>query len=992
MVELAPEQESQESTAVTLHYSFYHVIEKVKKWLAKFPQSIDPSIMNDLYLVYLLAQKKYLDHRNFSHLHRLVLSIHLMQKKLLNSSIFFSKLRHIEVRWFNALLNFPFSNPPVLGCLIGYNCLKKYELLDEENIILILQKSLPELRLVKESIYHHQSQHKNLKMFYFEVEKKDGVPFTLKERILLKNTIEEKVKNSIQTLFPENFIANNEEEIYKTILMLSQQIQYLHDLPQVSINLDQLTTNEVIFQVTIVYISPFHRFSLKDCFFSGKFVSDRVLTVKQMGDHPVEAHLFRVHLPRDTNLLKADSSLDFYTARQQVANNIKMSIGAFRDHNGGIIVKQQELLQNFKDNFPKITKFEPDVLEAFFFTLMPLEKQATLDLEVLSKLFNQFLDSRNHELTQKIPYIFKVLSDNDQTFVLIQANIAFKKALMDFLNEQNFKTDIAYNIIETKDNIFLNFVFLQGSEIDLDASIQIFKQLLYRWHQKLKNKQELRVALEYSFVSFDPRIGGEGVSYEILKLLFEGLTRYSQNGTIEKAIADTIQISPDGKNYTFKLKPTFWSDGSSLTAHDFEYAWKKVLSPTFKTAFAYIFYPIKNAKKAKEGKVPLKSVGISAVDDHTLKVELENPTPYFLELTSRPLYSPVHRLIDKQYPQWPYESEKNYPCNGPFMLKINQPHQGFQLVKNPLYCDADQITLEKINLTYMNSLQAYHSFQRREVDWIGNPFGPYNSFYDVDAESQIASIMDVWVCWLSFNTKKAPFNSPKFRQAFSYAIQRSKIITNDILSLKPAYSLFPFHQNQKTDLLFPKFDREIARKLFDEALDELELELKDLPHITFVYHEKGVQSFVAPLIQEQLKKCFGIECELKPLPWNELFTHVTNGDFQITLINWSSWTKDQLYTLNAFRLANQEINPSKWEDAQFQKLLSLAEQESDSLKRAVHLKEAAKILYEQMPAIPLFYQSPQALVHKNLYVPNHNYKSPIDFFNLSRSYWFNKEI
>ena len=113
-------------------------------------------------------------------------------------------------------------------------------------------------------------------------------------------------------------MAHNDEEIYKNILVLSQEIESLLDLPQAYITLDQQTGKEIIFRITLVHVTPFHNFSLKDRFFDCTFVSQKMLTVKQMENHPIEANIFRLHLARDSSLLRSDGSLDFYSARQKV--------------------------------------------------------------------------------------------------------------------------------------------------------------------------------------------------------------------------------------------------------------------------------------------------------------------------------------------------------------------------------------------------------------------------------------------------------------------------------------------------------------------------------------------------------------------------------------------------------------------------------------------------------------------------------------------------
>jgi hypothetical protein len=341
------------SNDMIFHSSFHEVERNVGRWLNRFKYANDQSVVQDLYLFYLLASKKFLDHRPPSHISSLFLSIYLLQKTLAQKIAFSPQDLHIKVRWLAGTLKFPFSKRSVLGCLVSYNALDKYELFDEENLCLAFQKQYPEIRLVRESLYQHTSKNKNLKIHYFEVEKKDGSDFSLEEQNLLKNNAEERVRNSVQKLSPSTFMKRNEEETYKTMLVLSNEITSLDDLPQVAINLDEHTGKEIIFQVVLLQPAPFHNFSLKDRFVECIFVPKRMTIVKHLDDHPIQAQVFSLHLNRTSAFLRTDGSLDFNLARQKVSSLLHSAIGAFRDYNGGLLFKQQEHLAKFREAFPE---------------------------------------------------------------------------------------------------------------------------------------------------------------------------------------------------------------------------------------------------------------------------------------------------------------------------------------------------------------------------------------------------------------------------------------------------------------------------------------------------------------------------------------------------------------------------------------------------------------------------------------------------------------
>ncbi|HEX4840529.1 MAG TPA: peptide ABC transporter substrate-binding protein, partial [Rhabdochlamydiaceae bacterium] len=798
------------------------------------------------------------------------------------------------------------------------NLLDRFELFDEENVVLLLQKHLPHLSVVKDSSYVHVSQDKKQKIFYFEVEKKDGSLFSLQEQKFLKSSLEEKLRNSVQKLSPTIFMQRNEEEIYKNILILSQEIQSTQDLPQATIVIDQQAGDEISFLVTMVYLSPSPLFSLADQFRDCFFTTERLHTVKYLEKRPIEAHIFRIQLPKDPTLLRSDGSIDFYSSRQKAVDCITAAIGEFRDYNGGILIKQQELLLCLKERFPEIARADPELIENFFYDLTPLEKQVFLPPKTLSTLFSLYLDNRNEKLIDD--YFLKIVEREGHTFLIVLSNKFLKEVLADFFLKRLRKFEITFNHIDSLDRVCFQAV-LESPWNEAEPLVRELEGLLIEWKLKVKDQQVLRIGFEYSLFSLDPRIGGELVSNVLLGLLFEGLTRRGKNGKVENGVAEKIEVSSDLTQYIFKLRSSSWNDQSPLTAYDFEYAWKKILSPDFATPFTYLFHMIKNAKEAKEGKLPLDQIGISVLDERTLKVELKHPCHYFLELTCHVLYSPVHRLIDRQYPQWPYQVQDDYPCNGPFQLQINHQGQCYKLVKNPNYWDSENTSLDEITFHSMNARQAFDAFNQNKIDWLGYPLGSWQPYFIPGEDDAIITYEYGQVCWQVFNASHGYFKNLKLRQAIAFAIEKSAMTAGAQLPLTPAYSpLLPQHSHfPKTQ--FHQYHPEKARKLWQEGLQELGLCAEEFPVIDLIYHHKGVREHIAHSLKRQLKEALGLECELRPLAWNVLFDKFIKGNFQMGIIQWQSWIDDPIYTLNAFRFGNADINFVKWEQARYQDLL-----------------------------------------------------------------------
>ena len=298
------------------------------------------------------------------------------------------------------------------------------------------------------------------------------------------------------------------------------------------------------------------------------------------------------------------------------------------------------------------------------------------------------------------------------------------------------------------------------------------------------------------------------VSSTILKMLFEGLMRVNKKGMLEGGLAEKVEISEDQTIYSFTLREAFWSNGSKVTAHDFEYAWKTALSPSFNSLFAYLFYPIKNAQSAKNGTVHIDDVGVHALNDMTLKVELEFPAPYFLESAALTIYSPVCKAVDEGIPHWPFLAKEKYVCNGAFRLASNDLNEQYVLTKNSRYWDHESIRLDEILILKSNLQNPIEMFQKGMVDWVGTQIKTKPFKFDLRTEDEIVTAEHTGVYWVVFNTTKFPFTNKKIRQALAMGINRLELQT--ILNVSPAISPMPIaHSHVKESILsiyssFPK--------------------------------------------------------------------------------------------------------------------------------------------------------------------------------------------
>jgi len=236
--------------------------------------------------------------------------------------------------------------------------------------------------------------------------------------------------------------------------------------------------------------------------------------------------------------------------------------------------------------------------------------------------------------------------------------------------------------------------------------------------------------LRISFNSFpntvDPRKSADFISSTLICMIFDGLSRNLPDGSVELALAERFVMSPDQKTYTFYLRQSFWSDGSQVTAFDFERSWKQILKPGYPSLCPYLFYCIKNAENARNGRVEADQIGIKALDNVTLQVTLERPTPYFLSLTAFPSFVPTPPDVAIELDS--ISGSKSLISNGPFLISKIRPNAEIILKKNGGYWNCNQIKLDEIQISIIrNEMTAWELFEHGELDWIGGAISPLPS-------------------------------------------------------------------------------------------------------------------------------------------------------------------------------------------------------------------------------------------------------------------------
>lgn len=479
---------------------------------------------------------------------------------------------------------------------------------------------------------------------------------------------------------------------------------------------------------------------------------------------------------------------------------------------------------------------------------------------------------------------------------------------------------------------------------------------------ELKIKNYLKINIGSEPLTLHPAMAVDFASESVLLQTFEGLTRIDPWGNTVNAIASVIEISDDQKTYWFTLRDTKWTNGETVIAKDFEYAWKWLLDPGNKSQNANHLYCIEGAKQFNEGKGSVDSVGVRAIDNKTLEVKLGEPTSNFLELISLPIYYPVNAKIAQKNPNWANEAGDDYVTNGPFSL-TEWTHNNILLSKNNKYWDKDSVKLKTIEMFMVNNPNQERSmYEEGELNWGGIST---KKMFDEDEQKllddEITKTQSVNGLYsLKLNSNAKPLNNKNIRKSLSLAINRIEVTeNNDFKYGIAAYSTIPpwlFLKNSKNN--FNENDVNKAREYMQKGLEELGYpDVTQLPIITIYTSNDEKDKSIAESIKLMWKESLDITVSIKSLDENSFNNKFQNQNYEIVLSNSLSDFNDPLYYLESYRNDDSININTGWENKKFQSLLTSSRVEVDEDKRQRLLRKAESLLLEEMPVIPVAFYS-----------------------------------
>ncbi|AND11006.1 peptide ABC transporter substrate-binding protein [Bacillus thuringiensis] len=488
--------------------------------------------------------------------------------------------------------------------------------------------------------------------------------------------------------------------------------------------------------------------------------------------------------------------------------------------------------------------------------------------------------------------------------------------------------------------------------------------------EKNETKQSIHLPYIAEIPTMDVTKATDSESMNVMRNVFEGLYTLGEDNKFIPGVAQSYDVSEDKKTYTFHLRESKWSNGTPVTAADFVFSWKRAVNPDTAAEYAFLFFDIKNAKRINSKELPIDQLGVKAMDDKTLEVQLEQPTPYFIDLTTFATFLPINeKYFESQGKQYGLEANQ-LVYNGAFTLDNWKHEQGFQLKKNSNYWDAKTVKLDEINFDIVKDksteINLYVSGQLDRVGLTGEFVDKYRNNPDFKERSEVT------VQFLRLNQKNDVLKNKNVRLAIGHAMNK-KAFVDTVLNngSLPAVGLIsadfakgPDGKDfRKENGALVKDDVKKAKVNWKKAKQELGKEQVTLELLT---SDNAIAKKNAEYLKGELEKNLdGLTVHVKPQPRKQQIQLLLNSDYDIGVDVWAPDIPDPITFLDIFT-TDSSYNFDKYSNQAYDELIHQVKTDlaGSETARWEAMKQAEKILLEDGAVAP-FYQPGRSYLQRS---------------------------
>lgn len=473
------------------------------------------------------------------------------------------------------------------------------------------------------------------------------------------------------------------------------------------------------------------------------------------------------------------------------------------------------------------------------------------------------------------------------------------------------------------------------------------------------NHQTITIALTQEPPNLNTMQTTDLVSFFVLGHVKEGLLRYDRRGRLVAGVAESWEV--DDLEVTFHLrKNARWSDGKAVTAHDFLFAWRHIIDPASAAPYASIHYPILNAEAIHKGDKAVTELGVSAPDDLTLKVSLQNQCGYFLKLMAHAAFYPVREGFFNQQDERYAAEPENLLYNGPFKL-VSWVHGASLLMqKNPEYWDSNSITLNQIKIGYItaDNRTRLNLFRDNSISLVR-----LDGETVKDAASQklkVRTFVTGGVAFLRFNVRKGkPAANANIRKAIQ-AVFNPEIFVNRIIAIpgyRPAYSFFPswlagvdgkFQQEYPISPV--NIDEMHARELISKARKELAD--SQVPALVLLTVASPTGNKISEFLQGLLKSKLDLDLRIDSQTFKQYLAKSRNEEFDLLLSSWFP-DFDDIMTYADLLGSGNPNNRGGYESEEYDRWLRVVQGATDQRARMDAAAQLQRMIKNEVMVLPM---------------------------------------
>jgi oligopeptide transport system substrate-binding protein len=463
-------------------------------------------------------------------------------------------------------------------------------------------------------------------------------------------------------------------------------------------------------------------------------------------------------------------------------------------------------------------------------------------------------------------------------------------------------------------------------------------------------------------MSLDPHLVTGVPENRILASLIEGLIAYhpTDDDEPEPGVAESWEHNADYTQWRFKLRENArWSNGDPVAAGDFVYSWQRILSPALGAQYAEMLYVIRNAEAFHQGQLQdFRQVGVRALDDRTLEVDLKGSTPHFLSMLKHYSFYPVNPRAVEQFGgmterQNNWSTTENYVSNGPFRLTQWTTNQIIKVEKNPEYWDAQRVQLNEIHFFPIENVNSEETAFRAGRLHITSTVSPDRipSFRQSNPEElRIDPYLGNY--FLRINVTRQPFNDPRVREALNLAVDRQLLVDRVAQGGQaPASGFVPPGLDNYAPSERVQFNPERARQLLAEAGFPGG---RGFPRKEILINTSEAHRKIAESVQAMWKQHLGIDVGIYNQEWKVYLDSQQNLDYDLARAGWIGDYPHPLTFLEIFTTGNGN-NDTGWSNARYDALIRQAQASGNEQDRLRLLGEAEEILLAELPIIPVYW-------------------------------------